>query len=213
MVVAGAFFEEREVQCSKVCDISGLPSTHEEADTRVILHAMHAQKDNVIVYARDTDVLLLLLAHSPKITCSNIWMMAGTAKKRQCIPIRDVVDSLPCGCLNNILAFHSITGCDTISFISGNTKKTVWLTFNNHHQLLHGLGERDLREQKVNDAELFVCKLYKISDQVRSTNEARLHLFAKQKAPEALPPTSDSLCQHQTPLRGSQSIDSLCLFL
>ena len=37
------------------------------------------------------------------------------------------------------------------------------------HQLFHGLGGRDLTEQKVNDAELFVCKLYKISDKVRSS--------------------------------------------
>ena len=49
---------------------------------------------------------------------------------------------------------------------------------------------------KVNYAELFVCKLYKISDKVHSKSEARLHLFVKQKSPEALPPTSDSLCQH-----------------
>ena len=60
---------------------NGLPSPHEEADTRVVLHAVHSQTDNVIVYARYTDVLLLLLVHSPKTTCSNIWMTEGTANK------------------------------------------------------------------------------------------------------------------------------------
>ena len=60
---------------------NGLPSPHEEADSRVVLHAVYSQTDNVIVYARYTDVLLVLLAHSPKTTCSNIWMMEGTAKK------------------------------------------------------------------------------------------------------------------------------------
>ena len=51
--------------------------------TRVVLHAVYSQTDNVIVYARYTDALLLLLAHSPKTTCSNIWMMEGTAKKNE----------------------------------------------------------------------------------------------------------------------------------
>ena len=37
----------------------------------------------------------------------------------------DAVDSLLCGCLNSILAFHSITVYDTISFISDHTKKTA----------------------------------------------------------------------------------------
>ena len=41
---------------------------------------------------------LLLLAQSPKSTCSNIWMVVGTVRKI-CIPVMDVVGSLPCGCL------------------------------------------------------------------------------------------------------------------
>ena len=63
------------------CSNNGLPSSYEEADTRVILHAVYAQTDNAIAYASYTDVLLLLLAYSPKTRCSNIWMMEGTSKR------------------------------------------------------------------------------------------------------------------------------------
>ena len=76
--------------------------------------------------------------------------------------------------MNSTLAFHFITGCNTKSFVSGHTKKTAWLSFKNHHQLLQALGKGDLTRTET---KLFVSKLYKISDTVQ------LHLFAKQKCP------------------------------
>ena len=43
-------------------DVSALRTTHEEADTRIILHAINVDVDTLIVPVRDTDVLLLLLS-------------------------------------------------------------------------------------------------------------------------------------------------------
>ena len=68
MVVSGGFEEEDTVQCNQAeLDISNLRALHEEADTRIVLHASHcANKSgavNIIASARDTDVLILLLAH------------------------------------------------------------------------------------------------------------------------------------------------------
>ena len=67
-----------------------LKANHEEGDTRLILHAMHADADTIVVHCRDTDVLLLLLAHSAHIQCDNLWMKAGTAQARKYIPINEV---------------------------------------------------------------------------------------------------------------------------
>ena len=63
-------------------DIADLRSNHEEADTRLILHAIHAvtitQCSRILVVGRDTDVLLLLI-HFFGSKDVEVWMMSGTA--------------------------------------------------------------------------------------------------------------------------------------
>ena len=67
--------------------------------------------------------------------------------------------------------------------------------FVKEHRLLQHLGEWELTTSKVHDAEEFVCKLYRVEN-VTTTDEARVQLFNRCKALEALPPTSDALHGH-----------------
>ena len=63
IVVSGGFEDEKDVGCSRQdVDVSDLGATHEEADTRIILHAINKDVATLIVSVRDTDVLLLLLS-------------------------------------------------------------------------------------------------------------------------------------------------------
>jgi hypothetical protein len=57
-----------------------------------------------------------------------IWMMAGTSKSPNIIPIHSVLETnLPTRRMaQNLLAFHSITGCDTTSFFYGISKKKAY---------------------------------------------------------------------------------------
>lgn len=73
-------------------DIDDLKSTHEAADRRIILHCMDAHYDTVVVWSCDTDVLLLLMFHTPMIN-KEIIMKAGTDKAPKCIPVNDIVIS------------------------------------------------------------------------------------------------------------------------
>ena len=85
IVVAGGFRDEREVQLSKpTTDIAQLKATHEEADTRLVLHALNYDFDVVVVASKDTDV------HFPNMQCEDLWMRSGTAKQRKYIPIREL---------------------------------------------------------------------------------------------------------------------------
>ena len=89
--MAGGFEEETEVRSSiQSADVTPLMVTHEETDTRLVLHAVNCSKDDIVVSARDTDVLLSLVDHFPRVLCRNLWMMAGTSKKRRYIPIHPV---------------------------------------------------------------------------------------------------------------------------
>ena len=63
IVVAGGFRTAEDTQCTQpLVDIEMLRANHKEADTRVVLHCIHAETEDVVVAARDTDILLLLLA-------------------------------------------------------------------------------------------------------------------------------------------------------
>ena len=118
VVAAGGFVHEREVQSSdRAIDLSALRATHEEADTRLIVHCVNNSLDSIVVSARDTDVLLLLIAHVPHIPCPYLYMMSGTATKRKYFNIRAIYENLPAGSVSALLPFHALPGCDTTSFI------------------------------------------------------------------------------------------------
>lgn len=196
LVVAGGFRSEQEVRCSnELTSVQPLKATHEEADTRMVLHAVHCNYSNIVVSSKDTDVLALLVAHRHRMSCDFLWMMAGTSQKRKYIPVDVVLQQLPSGCQSSLLAFHALTGCDTTSFISNHSKRTAFKVFTEHHNLLQHLGKGELSDQMIANAEEFICKLYNVGN-LKSVDEAQHILFGKTSKPEALPPTSDALHHH-----------------
>jgi hypothetical protein len=197
IVVAGGFTDELEVQCSNPnVDVTPLKSSQEEADTRLVLHAIYSNANTVVVSARDTDVLLLLAAHLFRMRCQQLWMMAGTAAKRKYIPVKEMLKKLPPESVDTLLPFHALTGCDTTSYLCGHGKKSAVKIFYKHYDLLRGLGHGELTQGDIKGAEQFVCKMYGVGANVETVDQARSFLFAKCGTPEALPPTSDALGFH-----------------
>ena len=47
-----------------------------------------------MIAARDTDVLVLLLAHFHKMPSDKVWLKAGSAANRKYIPIHTIVERL-----------------------------------------------------------------------------------------------------------------------
>ena len=197
VVVAGGCLVEDDVLCSNPSvDLSVLRSNHEDADTRIVLHLvqLNGHADMVIVSARDTDVLLLLLAHHARFT-TDVWLWVGTAKKPKYFSLGDVFNQLPdLSIADALLPFHAITGCDTTSFISGHSKRTAWKTFVQHFGLLASVGDRALDADIISSAEEFLCKIYGVVND--TLDLARVELFGKDNRPERLPPTSDAFKQH-----------------
>ena len=143
-------------------DLGPLKSTHEEADTRLVLHAVHSQFHTVVVSSRDTDVLLLLVSHFQRTQCQHLWMKSGTSKKRRYIPIDAVFNKLPSGSASSLLAFHALTGCDTTSYIENHTKRSSWKIFKEHHGLPKNLGIGELTDDTIQSSETFVCRRYNV---------------------------------------------------
>ena len=123
-MVSGGFSESTTAKSSDPdLDVSHLQANHEEGDTRLILHCTHAHLNTIVVAARDTDVLLLLVAHFSKIDCERLYMKAGTSKAPKYFPVHDIYNNLLSGQVDTILTFHAITGCDSVSQFSGHGKK------------------------------------------------------------------------------------------
>jgi len=198
LVVAGGFQREDEVQTSNhELDIQQLAANHEEADTRLVLHCVHTNAESVVVSARDTDVLVLLVAHFHKMACTKLWMKAGTAKRQKYIPVHEIRQVLPFTqpVFEALIPFHAVTGCDTVSYFAEHSKKTAWKVFTTDNHLIKDLGIGELTPTKMKNAEKFVCKLYGVPES-NSCDQARVKLFCKIKSPEALPPTTDALKYH-----------------
>ena len=196
VVVAGGFSESTTAKSSDpTLDLTTLAADHEEADTRLILHCIHAHMESMVVSVRDTDVLMLLLAHYDQMQCQSLFMKAGTSKQPKYIPVHEIRKRVPDDQISTLLAFHAITGCDSVSQFSGHSKKTAWCVFQRNHNDLSNLGKGPITEDTILSAEKFICRLYRVPD-ADTCDKARVKLFCVGRAQEALPPTSDAAKFH-----------------
>ena len=199
LVVSGGFKEVRRSWSSVREDLQGLSSSQEEADTRIVLHARDATLSGykqVNVICRDTDVLVLLLAHKHNL-CDEVWMFSGTSRKKRFIPVHRI--EIPEETRNSLLAFHAITGCDTTSQFCGIGKGSAWKALDSRtSNLLTSIGETSPPTQRtIADAEAFVCQLCHKGTREVEINRERAAAFRKvKKNIDSLPPTQDALHLH-----------------
>ena len=111
-------------------ELSDLHSNQEEADTRMLLHAKYAASEcleiNIVIQSPDTDVLVLCAAHFNSIAPKELWFRTGVKDHLCFIPIHEVCQQLSGRILKSLPAFHTLTGCDTTSTLSGIGKKKPW---------------------------------------------------------------------------------------
>eukprot|EP00794_Sanderia_malayensis_P001365 gene1365-biopygen1116 len=171
---------------------------HKEADSRLILHAILANQD-VVVVAKDTDVLVLLVWAYEKCAVTHQWFMkyerdsfADVGKICRFIG-RQLCLSLP--------AFHSISGCDTTSYMFKTRKVRIFkklLKDQSPSTMLDALqNDEPLLENDIQKLKEFVCAvIYKGSkDEGYIDTRVRLYQQQKEKSSMALPPDPDSLLQ------------------
>ena len=115
------------------------PSNHFEADTRLVLEA-NKLNSPVVVYATDTDVLILLTYQFSQRPFKQKWQMKIGYERF--IDIELIFRKIGSTTYSSLPAFHSISGCDSTSFPYGIGKVKPWkkLVKNNQFTLLNGFG-------------------------------------------------------------------------
>ncbi len=92
-------------------EVTELFCDHEEADTRLILHALHASQLhlNVIIRSPDTDVFIILLSASSHVD-SRLLFETGVKEKARIIDITCLASQLGDNQCKALIGFHAFTG-------------------------------------------------------------------------------------------------------
>ena len=131
--VISTLFED--VICRQERNTDGLaPCSHEEADSRIMLHVADAAKNytSVTIRSVDSDVVVLAVYAFAQLRTSlnELWVAFGTGKNYHMISVHGIYAALGVEKCLALPMFHAFTGCDTVSSFSGKGKKTAWETWN-----------------------------------------------------------------------------------
>ena len=198
-----------------VCIGNNIPMqncNHEEADTRIVVHVLHALKQGeqtICVRTVDTDVVVILAGTFHDLVATqplaDIWVAFGMGKNCRFYQINAICESLGEPQSRALPVFHAFSGCDTTSAFNGKGKKLVWQAWQAFEDVTetfvyladHPFQLLDAEDGNFLKIERMTVILYDKTSPLSSVNETRRELFChKNRAMDKLPPTKDALLQH-----------------
>jgi hypothetical protein len=118
LVVTGNDPTPVEINSGVVIRRQDMAVTHEEANTIIIHQIVSVGASRVLVVADDTDVFVLLCHFVFNGDINGHVMMVSPIKGRALIDINSSVEKHQ-AVMNNLLAAHALTGCDTVATYFG----------------------------------------------------------------------------------------------
>ena len=177
--------------------VPDLIADHEEADTRLILHAKHASDpcicSCVVIRSSDTDVAIICLRFFQ--TILKLYFETGKRNLQRLISIDLMDEVLGSDICKSLMCPHVYSGCDSTSAFYGKGKKKVYDVMKYDPELIQcfaGLGESFTAwSELAEDLEVFACKLF--GDTSKDINAARYKSFCGTTSEKSLPPCKDAL--------------------
>ena len=181
------------------------PCSHEEADTRIILHVAHCAKQGyrrIAIRTVDTDIVVLAVGHVQSLDIEELWICFGVGKHYRYIAAHAIANFLQ-EKAKALMMFHALTGCDTVSSFRGRGKKTAWTAWLSYPKVtetflaLLSLPIEDIDQNILNEIERFIIVVYSKTCTLSRVNEARRELFTQGfRTIENIPPTQAALLEH-----------------
>ena len=179
---------------------------HEEADTRIVVHILHAIQDNkaksVLVRTVDTDVLVILIGKFQHLRVIqrnlDLWVGFGTGRNFSFISINTICAGLGEARSRSLPVFHALTGSDTTSTFYGKGKRSAWQAWEMYPgitQTFKFLANNSFHKLTVDSdhfqrIERFIVILFDKLSPLNSINKTRMELFCKKNRDmDRLPPT------------------------
>ena len=172
-------------------DMPHLHSNQEEADTKLLLHALDATASRIRIHSPDTDVFILSLRRYPEL-CEDTAFVTGVGNSHRVIPLRPIVEALGPDRTAALPGFHALSG-------AGKGKQACWKTFQEASpEIITALADLGTSENPTEATEAalehFVCQLYVPNNVITKVKDARWWLFRKKQAQsDRLPPTKATL--------------------
>lgn len=181
-----------------------LDCDHEEADSRILLHAAHCVRNGhrkILIRTVDTDVVVLAVATFHTLSPDEMWVAFGLRNHYRMIPIHEMARALGEERSKALLFFHCFTGCDTSASFCSIGKKKAWDTWTAYPEVTEtflALSQPapSVSEENMRHLERFVILLYDRSSDSTEVNQARKSLFAKGRQIDHIPPTKAALLEH-----------------
>ena len=181
------------------------PCSHEEADSRMLLHVAHAAHHNhnkTLIRTVDTDVVVLAVS---VVQClepeTELWLAFGTGISFRYLAAHTIAHGLGANKARALPMFHSLSGCDTVSSFVGHGKKTAWKTWKSLPELTDVLlklasAPSAIPEDVMPTIERFVILLYDRTNTGADINKARQQIFSRRPNVKQIPPTRAAVEQH-----------------
>ena len=193
-----------KVILSEVTQLDDLVSDQEEADTKVVLHAIDALKTDGNVCIRspsgDTDILVIaigLIRANPRVLVDS-----GNGDHRRKVWLDSI--TLSEGQQSALIGFHAFSGNDYISAFFRKGKKQCWdkMVDNENTTIFTELGDTwIISEEQKSGFEKYICQLY--GTKMIHVNDARYKIFEKKQLKSKqltdlylLPPCQRTLILH-----------------
>ena len=171
---------------------------HEEADTRIVVHLLHAFRNDAAVTALvrtvDTDVVVTLVEkfYDLKAVKDNvdIWIAFGMGRSFSFISINRICTSLGEQKSRSLPAFHAF--CDTTSAFNGKGKQSAWQAWELCHKAVtssleflstHPFQQLEADSTHFRSLERMTVIMYDKSIPLASNNETRMDQPGHRKAP------------------------------
>ena len=148
--------------------------------------------------------LFFKLIHSCPIL--DLWIAFGTGKHFRYIHINEIARNLGAEKARALPAFHSFTGCDTVSAFFGKGKVSAWAAWEHFPAVTEAftfVAENPFASLETNSKcfkllESFVVVLYDKKGDLCSVDQVRRKMFCKRDRfdMKSLPPTQGALLQH-----------------
>ena len=115
-----------------------LHSNQEEADTKLLRHALDATASgatSICIHSPDTDLFVLSLRHYPEL-CEDTAFITGVGNRHRVIPLRLIVEALG----PDRKGFNALSEADNTGSFAGKGKQVCWKTFQEAEIITADLG-------------------------------------------------------------------------
>lgn len=183
------------------------PCSHEEADTRILLHVQDAVVSgvkSVMIRTVDTDIVVLAVANFQSFeNLEQLWIAFGTGKAFRYIPVHEIANVMDPQMAKGLPFFHAFTGSDTTSYFANYGKISAWHTWlawpsiTDSFTLLSKPVPLGTPEDVIQKLERFIILMYSRTSDDVNVNTARMTLFSKMsRSIDNIPPTKAALEEH-----------------